>query len=279
MPSLGGNMPIKQCLSEMAQAGFAGTEMGTKYPRDPDVLGPLLGDYGLALASGWYSASLLERSAEQEIEAMQAHLLLLKAMNAEVMVVGEVSNTVHGDIDVPLSQRPQLADEEWEELGEKLTICAEYLAGENVQLAYHHHVGTVVETAEDIDRLMRSTGVSVGLTLDTGHLAFAGANPIRIMRQYSERIAHVHLKDIRAHVLTQARQYDWPFLKAVMAGVFTVPGDGCIDFAVVFRQLAATDYTGWLLVEAEQDPGKADPLTYARLAYENVNAYARQARL
>ncbi len=184
---------------------------------------------------------------------------------------------VHGDRATSLSRRPIMGDAEWRRFAAKLTELADTVAAEGVVLAYHHHMGTVVQTGADIDRLMATTGSSVKLLLDTGHATFAGADPVALARRYRTRIAHLHCKDVRPALMQEALGQDWSFLDSVVAGAFTVPGDGGVDFSPVLRALP--DYSGWLVVEAEQDPVKAHPLTYARMGYENLRRLATEAGL
>ncbi|GAL02757.1 myo-inosose-2 dehydratase [Photobacterium aphoticum] len=277
MPELGGDIPLETCLSEMAEAGFTGTELGTKYPREPEVLIPLLAKHGLVLASGWYSGNLMTLTAEEEIAAMQDHIKLLKAAGCSAMVFGEVSNTVHGDITKPLSSRVILTMDEWKTYCEKLTTVATYLLNEHgIKLSFHHHVGTIVETEDDINLLMELTGDAVHLTLDTGHITYGGGNPVTMIKRWGHRIGHMHFKDLRLDVMKAARDADKSFLNAVLDGVFTVPGTGDVDYDDVFAALKERDYKGWLLVEAEQDPAKANPLTYAKTAYANITGYAEK---
>jgi inosose dehydratase len=277
MPELGGDTPLEVCLGEGRAAGYAGFELGHKFPRDPEVLGPILAAHGLALVSGWYSAGLLQRSAGQEIAALQEHLALLKALGCEVMVFAETTGSVHGRRDVPVSARPEMDAAEWELLTRRLEAVGDYLAGAGVQLAYHHHMGTVIETGQDIDRLMGATSDAVGLLLDTGHLTYAGGDIMDTMRRHGERIVHVHCKDVRPAVLEQVRAADSSFLDAVLAGVFTVPGDGCIDYARVWERLRELGYSGWLVVEAEQDPARAEPIVYARKGFDHLSRIVGQA--
>lgn len=268
---------METCLSEMAQAGFTGTELGTKYPREPEVLIPLLEKHNLVLASGWYSGNLMTLTADEEIDAMQQHIRLLKAAGCKAMVYGEVSNSVHGDIDTPLSQRVILSMEEWKTYGEKLTKVAKYLLEEHdIKLSFHHHVGTICETEDDINLLMELTGPEVFLTLDTGHVTYGGGNPVTMIERWGHRIGHMHFKDLRLGVMKTARDADKSFLNAVLDGVFTVPGTGDVNYDDVFAALKARNYEGWLLVEAEQDPAKAHPLTFAKTAYENISGYAEK---
>ena len=277
LPELGGAIPLETCLAEAREAGFAGIELGGKFPRDPALLRPLLDRHGLRLVSGWYSGRLIERSAAAELAAIEPHRALLAAMGCAALVYAETGGAIVADRSRPLSSRPRLPDRDWTGFGARLTELADRLADTGIGLAYHHHMGTIVETEADIDRLMEVTGDNVGLLLDTGHLAFAGADPAAIARRYGRRINHVHCKDIRAGVLARVRQDDSSFLDAVLAGVFTVPGDGAIDFAATLAALSGAGYRGWLVVEAEQDPAKAPPLAYARLGFAQLSAAAKQA--
>jgi inosose dehydratase len=277
MPELGAATSLETCLSEAKAAGYAGIELGNKFPRDAKALRPILGRHGLALVSGWWSARLLERSVEAELRAMTAHLDLLQAMGCDAVIVAETSGGVAGARGTPLSRRPRLPDATWQEFGAKLTALAEALQERGLRLAFHHHMGTVVETDVEVDRLMEASGEAVGLLLDTGHIAFAGADPAEVARRHRRRIVHVHCKDVRPDVLARARAEDWPFLASVLAGVFTVPGDGGVDFASVLKQLRG--YDRWLVVEAEQDPEKAHPLTYATLGAKNLRKLATEAGL
>ncbi|MBN7796390.1 myo-inosose-2 dehydratase [Parahaliea mediterranea] len=279
MPSLGADIPLERCLREGRQAGYAGFELGHKFPREASQLRPLLAAHDLALVSGWYSARLCERSVEEEIAAVQPHLALLRDMGCTVMVCAEVSDAVHGDRTTPLSRRPRLSDSAFGHFAGRLAAFADYLAEQGMALAYHHHMGTVVESPEDIDALMAATPPTVGLLLDTGHLSYAGGDPVAVAATHAQRICHLHCKDVRPDVLVRARAANWSFLDAVLAGVFTVPGDGAVDFAAVLAALPE-GYDGWVVVEAEQDPSRAEPLTYARLGYGHLEALlaARERR-
>jgi inosose dehydratase len=268
MRELGGDTPLETCLSQAREIGFEGMELGHKFPRDAVVLAQILARFGLVCVSGWYSGQLLGRSVRAELEQLRPHLELLKAVGSRVLVFAEVSGAVHGDVQRPLSERPHLRAGEWRELGGSLGEVAAATAAEGVRLAYHHHMGTVVESAADIDALMSATDAEVGLLLDTGHAVFAGADPVELARRHAPRIVHVHAKDVRAPVCARARRENWSFLQAVLAGVFTVPGDGDIDFAQVFGALGG--YCGWVILEAEQDPKRAEPFTYASLGFRNL---------
>jgi myo-inosose-2 dehydratase len=275
--SLGGATPLETCLAEARQAGLEGIELGHKFPRTAPELSAVLAGHDLALVSGWYSAELLQRNEKAEIAALQPHLSLLRDCGAEVVVFAETSNAIHGDINMPLSRRPRLEAGEWRAFGARMTEVGRAIADAGLALVYHHHMGTVVESAEDIDRLMDSTGDAVHLLLDTGHATFGGADPVLLARTYRQRIRHVHTKDIREAVMRRGRAEDWSFLRGVVEGVFTVPGDGMVDFAAVLSELP--DYRGWLVIEAEQDPEKANPLHYATLGRTNLARMARAAGL
>ena len=274
---LGAQIPLETCLGEARAAGFAGMELGHKFPREAAALREVLAMHDLDLVSGWYSSSLLTRDAAAELAALEPHLALLEALGAEVLVFAETTGAIHGDRRRPISSRPRLADDDWAGFGKRLTAVAEAVAVRGLDLVYHHHMGTVIESAADIDALMAATGPAVKLLLDSGHATFAGADPAALARRHRDRIGHVHCKDVRLPVMQRARQEDWSFLDAVVAGVFTVPGDGGIDFPAVLAELPG--YGGWLVVEAEQDPEKAPPARYAKLGYDNLSGYARAAGL
>jgi inosose dehydratase len=271
LETLGDDIPLEVCLREAREAGFAGIELGRKFPRRPAELRAVLQRHGLDLVSGWYGAHLLRHDPDEEIALMQAHAGLLAALGATVVVFAEETGSVHGRLGVPLSARPRVAEADWPRFAEALTRVAEHLAGRGMRLAYHHHMGTVVETEAEIDRLMAATRPAVGLLLDTGHLAYAGGDVLAVARRHADRIVHVHCKDVRPSVLAAARGADRSFLDAVVDGVFTVPGDGSLDYRALLRVLRDTGYAGWLVVEAEQDPAKARPLAYARMGFAHMS--------
>jgi myo-inosose-2 dehydratase len=277
MRELGGETPLETCLAEAKEAGFEGMELGHKFPREPRALADVLGKFGMALVSGWYSAELLKRDADAELKALRPHLDLLKALGSNVLVFAETSNAIHGDRSKPLATRPVMKADQWPQWCERMTKVADATLKEGVRLVYHHHMGTIVESEADIDAMMKGTGPSVHLLLDSGHATFAGADPVKLARRYRDRISHVHTKDVRRDVMEKAKKEGLSFLDAVIAGVFTVPGDGCVDYPAMFRELPG--YPGWVVVEAEQDPKKAHPLTYAKLGYKNLRKYLADAKL
>jgi inosose dehydratase len=277
LPQLGADMSLETCLLESRAAGFAGTETGVKFPMDPGRLGPILASHGLKLVSGWFSGELLSRSLAEEKARMADQMATFRALGAPVMVYAETTGSVQSKLDRPVSGRPRLADEEFRSYGRKLTELAEWMAAEGVAMAFHHHMGTVVESQREIDLLMGNSGSAVCLLLDTGHLVYAGGDIAETTRRHGRRLNHVHCKDIRPEVLRRARQRDLSFLQAILDGVFTVPGDGMIDYHGFARLLADIGYEGWAVVEAEQDPAKASPGAYAAMGRRHLDHAFRAA--
>ena len=280
LQEIGGDTPLETCLAQAQEAGFVGMELGHKFPRQADALKAALAPFGMACIGGWWSIELLLRSAKLEFERAKPHRDLLKAMGTNVFIVAETSNAIHGARHIPLSRRPVLPPGQWRGYGHRLTELADRLADEGFALCYHHHMGTIVETPADIDALMAETGPSVNLLFDTGHATWGGGHAPAMARTYASRISHVHVKDVREAVRLQARIKDWSFLDAVLGpgdalGIYTVPGDGMVDYAAVFRALPG--YSGWVVVEAEQDPKKADPLAYAKRGMAHLQAALAQA--
>ena len=276
LPSLGAETSLETCLREAREAGFTGVELGNKFPRVAKELRPILQAHDLSLVSGWYSGRLLERDVDAEWDSMSGHFELLRALGCEVMVFAEVSRCTHGDQRTPVSQRPHLARREWAGFCDRLTALAERMRAEGLRLAYHHHMGTVVQSHQDVDRMMEATGDAVGLLLDTGHLTFSGAGErlYSMAEQYAKRIVHVHCKDVRRFILERVRNRDASFLDAVLDGVFTVPGDGMVDYARALKPMAAAQYAGWLVVEAEQDPVVAPSFEYASKGFKHLHSVA-----
>ena len=277
MTELGGHITLEQCLSEAREAGFVGMELGNKFPREANALKSVLSNHGQDLVSGWYSSELLVRSVQDELENLRPHLNLLKACGSNVLVFAETSNAIHGDINIPLSQRPVMADGDWAEFGRKITEVGDAVLAEGVRLVYHHHMGTIVQSEEDIHAFMAATGPSVHLLLDTGHATWAGADPAALARQYLNRISHVHTKDVRKDIMERSATEDLSFLNAIIKGVYTVPGDGMIDFVATLKELKG--YNGWVIVEAEQYSDQISALSFAKLGHKNLTNYLTQAGL
>jgi inosose dehydratase len=276
MPELGGKTSLEQCLKEASMAGFTGIESGGKFPMNSEVLIPKLNKENLKLCSGWYGAQLLKRSPKEEFELMQKQLKLFKDCKAPCMVFAEVTDSVQGDPVKPLSKRPKLSKEDWKKFAQSINEISKMMLDEDMPLAYHHHMGTVIETEEDVNKLMEKTKDSVKLLVDTGHMLFAQGNSIKLVDSFYERIIHVHCKDIRKDILDKSLKIDSTFRQAFLDGAFTVPGDGCIDYVPFLNALKEKNYSGWLVVEAEQDPAKANPFKYAKIGYEYLSRTAKK---
>jgi len=275
LPSLGGEIPLEVALTEGKAIGYQGFELGNKFPRQPEALRKVLAQHGLELVSGWYSGQLARRSAEEEIRAVGPHLELLAGNGAKVMVYGEVADSIQGT-SAPLYKRPRFfRPEQWRAYADKLTAFARHTLTRGVRLAYHHHMGAYVETPADVDQLMALVGDEVGLLFDSGHMTFAGGDPVAMLAKHVRRVCHVHCKDVRPQVIRMARNRNWSFLEAVINGAFTVPGDGAIDFKPLLALLHDHAYRGWLVVEAEQDPVVAPSYAYADKGYRYLHELVR----
>ncbi len=279
MPELGGDTSLEQCLKEANEAGYIGIESGGKFPKKSSELIPKLDQFNLKLCSGWYGANLRKNSVEEEKKSIQEQLDLFKDCDAPCIVFAEVSGSIQGDPNRKLSTRPQMERDEWQKFCEKISELGKYLEDEGMPLAYHHHMGTVIETQKDTERLIENTHESVKLTLDTGHMLFAKGDSKYILQNYHERILHVHCKDIRKQVLEKSLKEDLSFRGAFLEGAFTVPGDGCIDYQPLFNVLKNNKYSGWLVVEAEQDPAKANPLEYAKIGYNYLTDTLKKSEI
>jgi inosose dehydratase len=282
LQEIGGSTPLETCLAEAREAGVEGMEKGHKLPNIGAALKEKLAEFGLAFVGGWYSTELLKRSALEEFEAAEAHIAMTKAAGATVLIAAETSNAIHGDRSRPLSERPRLCKSDWVGFGAKMTEFAKRLDGEGLKLCYHHHMGTIIQSESDIDAFMAHTKPPVHLLLDTGHARWGGADPAGLARAYRERIGHVHCKDVREDKMRQAHAEDWSFLDSILGqgaelGVYTVPGDGMIDYVAVFKALK--DYSGWVVLEAEQDPKKAPTLPYAKKGVAHIRAALKEAEL
>ncbi|AJY46172.1 myo-inosose-2 dehydratase [Martelella endophytica] len=279
--TLGADIPLETCLSETAKIGFDGIEKGHKFPTEPDALKATLAPYGLRFVSGWHSLNLLTQSVEDEKKAIRPHLDLLKALGCDVCIVCETSNAIHGDDDAALADRPLMADADWPAFGEKLEAIAAYCAKDGIRLAYHHHMGTIVQSGADIDHLMAVAGPNTWLLLDTGHATFGGADATLIARRYMDRVAHIHAKNVRGDIRHQVETERLSFLEGVRRGVFTVPGDpeGMVDFPPVLKCAAEHGYSGWVVIEAEQDPAVRNPFTYQSMGLKALKAMAAEAGL
>ena len=271
MPELGGEIPFEQCISEMALAGFEGSEVGNKYPRDPEKLNKALKLRGLTICNAWFSSFLTTKPLAEVEKDFIKQCDFLYAVGARIIGAAEQGNSIQGKPLPIFDAKPRFTDEEWKRLTEGLNHLGTIAKKKGMQLVYHHHMGTGVQTTEEIDRLMEMTDPElVGLLYDSGHLVFSGEDHLAVLHKYLKRIKHVHLKNVRFEVMEKAKKEKWSFLQAVRNGVFTVPGDGGLDFVPVFDALKSGGYKGWWVVEAEQDPAKANPLEYALIARKYI---------
>lgn len=279
--TLGADITLEQCLREAGEIGFDGIENGHKFPSDPDELAAVLKPHGLAFVSAWYSLGLLERTVEEEQRAIQPHLDRLKAMGCKVCIVCETSRAIHGDMAKPVTAKPVLAEEEWAPFTGKLDRIARFADAQGLPLVYHHHMGTVIQTAEELDRLMASTGPALRLLFDSGHCYFAGGDPAAVLARHAGRVAHFHAKNVRPAIMREVIDGGLSFLEGVRRGVFTVPGDleGGVDFGACAAHLAAAGYDGWMVIEAEQDPVVRNPVVYQTLGLRTLKGIAGAAGL
>ena len=266
MPDLGSENTFEQCVSEMALAGFTGSEVGNKYPKDTKVLKHALDLRGVEICNQWFSAFLITKPFEEVEKEFRAQLAYLKEMGAKVIGASEQSYSVQGQEDTPVfGHKYVMDDEEWDTFCNGMNYLGKIAKEEyGIALTFHHHMGTVVQDPDEVVRMMANTDPEyVCFLFDTGHFTYCGADPLEMVKKYVNRIKHVHLKDIRPEVVKEVKDNDLSFLEGVRRGAFTVPGDGCIDFDRILKVIEDGGYEGYMLVEAEQDPAKANPLEYA----------------
>ncbi|MFT4552072.1 MAG: inosose dehydratase [Chlamydiales bacterium] len=284
IPSLGADIPVDQCVSEVALIGYKGIELEDPLRKALQKMPSILQDRNLELIGGWHSTNLLENDILTEKSRLKEHLDFLQSQGSSLAIIGECSYATHRNPDTGLSKRPVLETDEWQRLCEGLEALAEYVEERGMKTAYHHHMGTVVQSEEDINKLMDKTS-KLGLLLDTGHLAYAQANLKSVLEKHINRVTHVHAKNIRFGVLKELLAKDSSFPEAILEGVFTVPGENGYDdtdglnFLKLVQQLVEMEYDGWLVMEAEQDPAKAHPLTYARIGYQYLHYLLSKALL
>ena len=273
MPDLGSENTFEQCISEMALAGFTGSEVGNKYPKDPEILKHALELRGMEICNQWFSSFLLTKPFKEVEKECRAQLAFLKEMGAKIIGFSEQSYSIQGQMNTPVfGYKYVLNESEWNRLCEGLNKLGKIALEEyGIHLTYHHHMGTVVQSLEETDRLLAGTDPKyVSLLFDSGHFAYCGEDPVAIVKKYIDRIKHVHLKDIRPDVVKKVKEENLSFLQGVREGAFTVPGDGCVDFPSIFKVLEEGGYQGYMLVEAEQDPAKANPFENALKARKYI---------
>ena len=270
LPDITDVYTMRQALQEGRQIGYIGVERGQRMPQDTEGLRAYLNQYDIALCGGWCSGATLLNDFVEETQAIREQVNQFKALNAPCIVYAECSNTIQSQQNVPVKNRPTLSKDEMKEYAKRLSEVAKWSVEQGMPMAYHHHMGTIVETEEDINWLMEFSSPELELCFDTGHLLFAGGDVNATLDRWSHRVRHVHFKDIRPDVVEDIKLRNRSFLDAVLAGAFTVPGDGCIDFQAVANKLKAMDYNGWIVVEAEQDPKLAQPFEYSKMGYNHI---------
>lgn len=280
--SIGADIPTERILHEAGRLiGFDGIENGHRWPQnDPEALRALLAQYGLRFISGWHSLNLLAHSIADEKKAIQPHLDKLKYNGCKVAITCETSNSVQG-LDRPLSTRPVLGGAAMKDFGAKIEEIAQYTADQGIDLVYHHHMGTVVQSPDDIDAFMAATGPATKLLFDAGHCYFGGGDPVTVLKKHVARVRHVHAKNVRPAIRARVEADGLSFMDGVRAGVFTVPGDqeGAIEFGPLLRTLKDNGYDGWIVIEAEQDPAQRNPLLYQTLGFHTLKRIARETGL
>lgn len=270
LPELSDDVSLEECLRQAREAGFTGMETGRRFPMDAAVLEPILRQHGMSVCGGWFSGRLLVGDIDEEKDRIAAQMELFKATNAPRIVYGETGRTIQGDRGTPLAMRPRLDDDQIKAYGRKLTTFGEWCADQGMPISYHHHMAAPIESEQDVDLLMKHSGEGLPLLYDAGHMAFAGGDVLRVVDKHHARISHVHTKDIRQAVVDGLDRTQESFLDAVVKGVFTVPGDGSLDFEAIVKRLASHGYEGWFVVEAEQDPVKSPPLEMAKIGHKEL---------
>ena len=271
LPDLTAAYSMEQALEESREIGYTGVERGQRMPKDTDGLKAYLDKYEIALCGGWCSGSTLVNDFDDEVAAIREQVEQFKALNAPCIVYAECSNTIQGDQSVPVNDRPTLSRDEIRSYAVKLSEVAKWSTDQGMPVAYHHHMGSIIESEDDVNWLMEySDPATLKLCFDTGHLLFGGGDVLATLDRWGDRVHHVHFKDIRPDVVKGIRDNRGSFLDAVIGGAFTVPGDGCIDFHAVGKALKGMDYSGWIVVEAEQDPAKAPPKEYSQMGFDHI---------
>jgi inosose dehydratase len=279
--SIGDHLSLEDCLGDCRTIGFDGIEKGHKMPDVGTALKAKLGEFGLRFAAGWFSTNLLVNDIDSELKSLKAWIDFTKAAGGSHINACECSNTVHGNDKMPVNNRPIMTDEQWERFSNGYEALSALAAAEGVRMGYHHHMGTIIESAADIDRFMAMAGPHTRLLLDTGHACFGGADPEALARKYMDRVTHIHCKNIRPAIMRQVRDENLSFLEGVRRGAFTVPGDseGCIQFEPVLKVAAEHGYQGWIVIEAEQDSARYEPLKYQGLGLRTLKEIAGKVGL
>ncbi len=270
LPDLTAGFTMEQALRESVEIGYTGVERGQRMPHDTEGLRAYLDAAGIALCGGWCSGNSLNNDFATERDAIRQQVEQFVALGSPCIVYAECSNTVQGQIGTPVNNRPKLSRDDVRSFGKKISELAKWTADQGMPMSYHHHMGSIIEAEADVDALMEGSTPDLNLCFDTGHLLFGGGDVMATLNRWGDRVQHVHFKDIRPEIVKDVRANNRSFLDAVIAGAFTVPGDGCIDFQAVANHLKKMDYHGWIVVEAEQDPAKANPYDYSKKGYQHI---------
>ncbi|TYL97749.1 myo-inosose-2 dehydratase [Bradyrhizobium rifense] len=270
LAELSDDVNLEECLHQASVAGFTGMETGRRFPMNMEELGPILARFGISVCGGWFSGLLLDGDIEREKDRIRAQMDFFIAAKAPCIVYGETARSIQGVRSAPLDTKPKLSEEEVRAYGRKMTVFAEWCAGQGMPIAYHHHMAAAIETEAELDLLMANSGEALPLLFDAGHMAFAGGDVLRVIDKHHSRISHVHTKDVRSSVIEKLDRKRDSFLDAVVKGAFTVPGDGSLDFVAIIARLASYGYEGWFVVEAEQDPKISPPLEMARKGHAEL---------
>lgn len=265
IPEIGKENTYKQILSDAKLVGYEGTEVGGCYPTDPKELNKELALRGMRIAAQWFSGYLIRDGLEKSKEEFTKHCDFLKAVGADVAVYSEQTKSIQGMTDVCVyTEKPIYSEEEFKILADGLNILGEIANERGLKLCYHHHMGTGIQTFEETKKLMELTDpTKVYLLYDTGHIYVSDKEYMPLLENFKDRIGHVHFKDVRPNKLEEAEKNNMSFLNSFLHGIFTVPGDGYINYQEVYDYLVDMGYEGWIVVEAEQDPKIANPLEYA----------------
>jgi inosose dehydratase len=264
--------PAAQVLDEMAMAGYAGTELGDWgfLPTVPADLAADVAKRHLALIAAFVPVALARMDAVDEgVErAVRTARLLADAAGPDALLVLADDN---GSVPYRTAKAGRiragdsLSDQEWDFYAERASRVAEAVrTAAGLRTVFHHHCGGYVETPEEIDALMARTDPALlGLCLDTGHLMFAGGDPISALTQYGDRIWHVHCKDCEPVLAAQSRVEEWDYHTSVRRGIFCELGRGMVPFAQVLGTLRSRNYDGWIVVEQDVLPGLGTPAASA----------------
>ncbi|MEL7459855.1 MAG: myo-inosose-2 dehydratase [Pseudomonadota bacterium] len=281
LPDITAAYTMEQALREARDIGYTGVERGQRMPGDTEGLRAYLDHAGIGLCGGWYSGTMFTNTVAAETRQIAPQVQQFKDLTAPCVVYGECSNTIQGDRATPVNNRVKLTRDQVLAYATDMSELAKWVTGQGMVLAYHHHMGAMIEDQDDLDWLMEGSSEDLSLCFDTGHLHFGGGDVMGTLDKWGHRMTHVHYKDVRMPVVQRTRAENLSFLDAVIAGAFTVPGDptGTIDFGAVTAKLAAMDYDGWIVVEAEQDPAKAPPYEYSKMGYDHIVAMCDAAGL